>query len=166
MSSRSEQLSPGLFVVRPAAASANVADLARLEGKASVEPLASRMPGWVVRLNRPPRTAREGWRSLRRWLGDAFVVLPAIVDGAGRHRYPTGLLSLRFEDETGDDALREVAETYGLELVGRQKFTRHQALFRPAAGTDVFLPDISGRIAHDAQVEAVWFDAESAFNRT
>ena len=44
--------------------------------------------------------------------------------------------------------------------------TRQQALFRPAAGSDVFLPDVSGRIERDDQVEAVWFDAESAFTRT
>ena len=62
--------------------------------------------------------------------------------------------------------LRSVASTYGLEFVGRAKFTKQQALFKPAAGSDVFLPDVSGKIEDDEQIEAVWFDAESAYNRS
>ncbi len=166
MSSIPEQLSPGLFVVRPLPAAAKANGLARLEGKASVEPLGGRTPGWVVKLNKLPKTARAGWSSLHRLLGAGYVVLPAIVDEAGQCRYPTGLLSLRFEDDASEQALQNVADTYGLEFVGRAKFTRQQALFRPADGSDVFLPDVSGKIEHDAKVEAVWFDAESAYSRS
>lgn len=175
MPTSSEHLSPGLFVVRPAtagvpakkAASASGADpVARLADKARVEPLAGPTPGWLVRLKRRPRSVRAGWTSLHRLLGDGYVVLPALVDDAGRPRYPTGLLSLRFGNEASEDALREIASHYALELVGRTKFTRQQALFRPAAGSEVFLPDVSGRIERDDQIEAVWFDAESAFSRT
>ncbi|MFZ5636015.1 MAG: hypothetical protein ACOY82_05450 [Pseudomonadota bacterium] len=165
MSSPSEQISPGLFVVRPAAAGTPGDALSRLAGKASVEPLEGRTPGWIVRLNKPPRSAREGWRSLHRLLGADYVVLPAMVDDSGRLRFPTGLLSLRFGDEADDSALHGIAEAYGLELVGRPRFTRQQALFRPAGGSEVFLPDVSGRIERDRKVEAVWFDAESAFTR-
>lgn len=175
MPTPSEQLNPGLFVVRPAAATVHAKKAARasmpgpaerLADKAQVEPLAGPTPGWLVRLKRRPRSVRAGWTSLHRLLGDAYVVLPALVDDAGRPRYPTGLLSLRFGNDASEDALREIASNYALELVGRTKFTRQQALFRPAAGSDVFLPDVSGRIERDEQVEAVWFDAESAFNRT
>ena len=175
MPTPSEQLDPGLFVVRPAAAvvpakqaaCASGADpAARLADKAQVEPLAGPTPGWLVRLKRRPRSVRAGWNSLHRLLGNAYVVLPALVDDAGRSRYPTGLLSLRFGNEASEDALREIASHYALELVGRTKFTRQQALFRPAAGSEVFLPDVSGRIERDDQIEAVWFDAESAFSRT
>lgn len=166
MSSIPEQLSPGLFVVRPLAAAAKANGLARLEGKASVEPLGGRTAGWVVKLNKLPKTARAGWNSLHRLLGAGYLVLPAIVDEAGHCRYPTGLLSLRFEDDASEQALKKVADTYGLEFVSRAKFTRHQALFRPAEGSDVFLPDVSGKIEHDAKVEAVWFDAESAYSRS
>ncbi len=165
MSSPSEQISPGLFVVRPSAASAQAEGLSRLAGKASVEPLEGRTPGWIVRLNKPPRSAREGWQRLHRLLGPEFVILPAMVDDDGRLRFPTGLLSLRFGDEANEAAMREIAETYDLEFVGRPRFSRQQALFRPAAGSDVFLPDVSGRIKGDRQIEAVWFDAESAFSR-
>jgi hypothetical protein len=143
MSSSSEQLSPGLFVVRPATAQVQAAGLARLEGKASVSPLGGRLPGWVVKLNKLPRSAREGWRSLHRLLGNDFLVMPALVDERGECRYPNGL-----------------------EFVSRAKFTRQQALFRPTEGSEVFLPDVSGRIENDAHVEAVWFDAESAFHRS
>jgi hypothetical protein len=166
MSSIPEQLSPGLFVVRPVASAAEADGLVRLEGKASVKPLGGRTPGWLVKLNKLPKTAREGWRSLHRLLGAGYVVLPAIVDEAGHYRYPTGLLSLRFEDDTSEQELQSVADTYGLEFVGRAKFTRQQALFRPAVGSEVFLPDVSGKIENDEHVEAVWFDAESAFSRT
>jgi hypothetical protein len=166
MSSIPEHLSPGLFVVRPLAAKAKANGLARLEGKASVEPLGGRTPGWVVKLNKLPKNARAGWNSLHRLLGDGYAVLPAIVDEAGRYRYPTGLLSLRFEGDATEQALQTLADTYGLEFVGRPKFTRQQALFRPADGSDVFLPDVSGKIEHDAKVEAVWFDAESAYSRS
>jgi hypothetical protein len=175
MPNPSEHLNPGLFVVRPAtagmpakkAASASGADpVVRLADKAQVEPLAGPTPGWLVRLKRRPRSVRAGWTSLHRLLGDGYVVLPALVDDAGRPRYPTGLLSLRFGNDASEDALREIASHYALELVGRTKFTRQQALFRPAAGSEVFLPDVSGRIERDDQIEAVWFDAESAFSRT
>lgn len=174
MPSSSDQLSPGLFVVRPAAAVAKQAakvpageDLqSRLGANARVEALSGPTPGWLVKLKRAPKTARAGWNSLHRLLGEGYVVLPAIVDDAGRPRYPTGLLSLRFGNDASEEALHEIGIHYGLELVGRTKFTRQQALFRPAGGSEVFLPDVSGRIERDDKIEAVWFDAESAFTRT
>ena len=165
MSSSSEHISPGLFVVRPVTPTTQAAGLSRLDGLASVKPLSGRMPGWVVKLNTSPKTAREGWRDLHCLLGPEFVVLPAIVDEAGRYRYPTGLLSLRFDNDASEQKLQSVASAYGLEFVGRAKFTKQQALFKPAAGSDVFLPDVSGKIEDDEQIEAVWFDAESAFTR-
>jgi hypothetical protein len=58
MSSSSEQISPGLFVVRPATAEVEVSGLARLKGKASVSPLGGRLPGWVVKLNKLPQRPR------------------------------------------------------------------------------------------------------------
>lgn len=119
-----------------------------------------------MKLNKSPKSARAGWFDLHRVLGPDFVVLPAMVDDDGRYRYPTGLLSLRFDNDASEQKLQNVAHTYGLEFVGRAKFTRQQALFKPAAGSDVFLPDVSGKIEDDKQVEAVWFDAESAFVRS
>lgn len=166
MSSTSEHISPGLFVVRPVAPTTQTEGLSRLDGLASVEPLGGRTPGWVVKLNKSPKSARAGWFDLHRVLGPDFVVLPAMVDDDGRYRYPTGLLSLRFDNDASEQKLQNVAHTYGLEFVGRAKFTRQQALFKPAAGSDVFLPDVSGKIEDDKQVEAVWFDAESAFVRS
>lgn len=166
MSSSSEHISPGLFVVRPVAPTVQTAGLSRLDGLASVEPLGGRTLGWVVKLNKPPKSARTGWRDLHRLLGPDFVVLPAMVDEAGHYRYPTGLLSLRFDNDASEQKLQSVASAYGLEFVGRAKFTRQQALFKPADGSDVFLPDVSGKIEGDEQIEAVWFDAESAFTRS
>ncbi len=166
MSSTSEHISPGLFVVRPVAPTTQTEGLSRLDGLASVEPLGGRTPGWVVKLNKSPKSARAGWFDLHRVLGPDFVVLPAMVDDDGCYRYPTGLLSLRFDNDASEQKLQNVASTYGLEFVGRAKFTRQQALFKPAAGSDVFLPDVSGKIEDDKQVEAVWFDAESAFVRS
>ena len=166
MSSTSEHISPGLFVVRPVAPTTQTEGLSRLDGLASVEPLGGRTPGWVVKLNKSPKSARAGWFDLHRVLGPDFVVLPAMVDDDGCYRYPTGLLSLRFDNDASEQKLQNVAHTYGLEFVGRAKFTRQQALFKPAAGSDVFLPDVSGKIEDDKQVEAVWFDAESAFVRS
>jgi hypothetical protein len=166
MSSTSEHISPGLYVVRPVDPTVEDTGLSRLDGLASVKPLGGRTPGWVVKLNKPPRSARQGWRNLHRLLGSDYVVVPAIVDEAGRYRYPTGLLSLRFEDDASEQKLQSVASAYGLEFVGRAKFTKQQALFKPAAGSDVFLPDVSGKIRNDEHVESVWFDAEAAFTRS
>ncbi len=165
MSSTSEHISPGLYVVRLAKPTTQTVGLSRLDGLASVKPLGGRTPGWVVKLKKSPKTAREGWLNLHRLLGPEFVVLPAMVDGEGHYRYPTGLLSLRFDNDASEQKLRSVATTYNLEFVGRAKFTKQQALFKPADGSDVFLPDVSGKIEDDAQIEAVWFDAESTFNR-
>jgi hypothetical protein len=155
MSSTSEHISPGLYVVRLAKPTTQAVDLSRLDGLASVKPLGGRTPGWVVKLH-----------NLHHLLGPEFVVLPAMVDGEGHYRYPTGLLSLRFDNDASEQKLRSVATTYNLEFVGRAKFTKQQALFKPADGSDVFLPDVSGKIEDDAQIEAVWFDAESTFNRS
>jgi len=161
-----EQLDPGVFVIRPTTAKADGEDLARLATKASIEPLRGASPGWIVRLNKAPRSIRAAWRELHRLLGADYVVLPAVLDDRGHARYPTGLLSLRLGGDADDAALRAIARTHGLELVARAQFSRQQALFRPNGGSDVFLPDLSQRIAGDAQIEAVWFDAESAYSRT
>lgn len=164
-SARREQLSRQRFVVRPAGEAAGSASLPTLEG-ITVERLPSRQGGWVVCLHEPAGSPRMGWQRLQKRLGPDFVVVPVMDDADGSERYPTGLVSVRFGAPVSDTEMKAFARAHDLEVVRRARFTKVQALFRPADIGQRFLPDIVEKLSASTDADAVWLDTESAYTRS
>jgi hypothetical protein len=159
-----DELSRQRFVVRPAG---EVQDsLPDLGDIGSVERLPSPRVGWVVCLHTPAGSARKGWQVLQHRLGDVFLVAPVMDDAHGAERYPTGLVAVRFGAPVSDARMQAFAREHGLALVRRAKFTKVQALFRPADICGRFLPDIPVQLSASPDADAAWLDAESAYTRS
>jgi hypothetical protein len=123
--------------------------------------------GWVVRVANSAKREnlqRDIWNSLRNALGEQFKVIPALGDPKVGYRYPTGYLSLRFEDGATVRELRQVARQHNLKFVRREEFTQKEALFEPG-GTDVFLPALREQLAKDDTIDDVWLETESVYQK-
>ena len=159
-----------LFVVRPASASAPspMPRLSRLKDEErllDVAPLKGGRRGWLVRVAGSAKSQRQAWNALRKELGEKFSVIPALGDADGGYSYPTGYLSLLFEDGATRERLQDVARHHNLKLVRREQFTQKQALFKPENAAEAFLPSLIDKIAKDKTVDDVWLDAESVYQR-
>jgi hypothetical protein len=103
-----------LFVVRPASASApspmeRLSRLKEEERLLDVVPLKGGRRGWLVRVAGNAKTQRSAWDNLRKELGEKFSVIPALGNDRAGYSYPTGYLSLRFEDGVTREKLQDVA---------------------------------------------------------
>jgi hypothetical protein len=130
-----------------------------------VAPLKGGRRGWLVRVACSAKTQRQAWDTLRKELGEEFSVIPALGNARAGYSYPTGYLSLRFEDGATREKLQDVARHHNLKLVRREQFTQKQALFKPENAAEAFLPSLIDRIAKDKAVDDVWLDAESVYQR-
>jgi hypothetical protein len=163
---RPDHLSTQRFVVRPAAEHPTPQALPSLEKVGRVERLSSPRGGWVVSLEKPARSPRQGWEALRRQLGAGFLVVPVMDDEDGAARYPTGLVTVRFCGPVSDADMEAFARAHALDVVKRARFTRVQVLFRHSAIGEQFLPDVSEKLSASPAADAVWLDAESAYTRS
>ena len=163
---RKDRLSTERFVVRPAGDHATARALPSLEKIGRVERLPSPRVGWVVCLNEPARSPRQGWEALKKQLGTDFVVVPVVDDQDGAERYPTGLVTVRFCTPVSDAEMEDFARAHALDVVRRARFTRVQVLFRPTEIGEQFLPDVSEKLSASPAADAVWLDAESAYTRS
>jgi hypothetical protein len=163
---RPDHLSTQRFVVRPAGEHVTPGALPSLEKIGRVERLPSPRVGWVVYLDKPARSPRQGWEALKKQLGAGFLVVPVMDDEDGAVRYPTGLVTVRFCAPVSDADMEAFAHAHALDVVKRARFTRVQVLFRPAAIGEQFLPDVSEKLSASPAADAVWLDAESAYTRS
>ncbi len=130
-----------------------------------VAPLKGGRRGWLVRVAGSAKSQRRAWNALRKELGEEFSVIPALGDANAGYSYPTGYLSLRFEDGATREQLQNVARHHNLKLIRREQFTQKQALFKPENAAEAFLPSLIDKIAKDKTVDDVWLDAESVYQR-
>lgn len=156
---------PDLFVIRPTRSPSTDDSTERLARIATVAPIAGQSDAWTASLIHTPTSAANGWHALRLRLGNDFVAIPVLVDEDGQHRYPTGLLTVRFLQTPNDRSIAAFARQYQLSVVRHAKFAKQQVIFKPVFSIDVFLPDLLDAVAGVDGVDAAWLDADSAIQR-
>jgi len=157
------------LLLRPLAASAASAASAELPAAVAAfgraERLASARGGWLLHLHEPMRGAQAP-AGLRAAAGQAYQLLPVLLDEAGLCSYPSGDLVLRFDSAQSDGQLAEFARSFGLRMQRRSSFTQNQALFAPLDAAEADLPALLARLASASGVAAAWLDTESAYQRS
>lgn len=109
--------------------------------------------------------AESRWAQAKELLGDLGTVQPVLLDESGEAHYPTGEISVRFHEAQPDDRLHSFAEEHGLRLRDRNEFVPHQAVFRPADPSSIYLPKVVRELAQTQDTKAVWANTLTRFRR-
>jgi hypothetical protein len=149
------------FVVKaPAPARSALSEL--IGDRGEVEPLGAE-DLLEVRLNDADRDAEETWRDI---VGAPVEwAAPAVVDPNGALSYPTGELSVRFNEPPSDEQLERFASELGLLPGRRNEYVAEQAVFRPADPKATYLPAKVREIDQRADVSAAWPNTLSRYRR-
>ena len=109
--------------------------------------------------------ARSGWEAASRSLRGQGVVLPVLRDRDGVVHYPTGEVTVRFDEAPSDTALDAFARAHRLRLSRRNALEARQAVFEPAATPADYLPDLVARLAKAPGVARAWANTASPYTR-
>jgi hypothetical protein len=110
------------------------------------------------------RDSREAWEAAVRSLRGG-VVLPVLRDRDGVAHYPTGEVTVRFDDAPSDAALDAFARKQRLRLKRRNAYEARQAVFEPASAPQDWLPDVVARLAKALGVMRAWANTASPYTR-
>lgn len=163
MKSNYTRVNPDAFVVRMLPIGDQPHQLSQMAELGTVQPLAAHPELLILHLAKSAKgTAKAQWQKLRKAIGNA-AVFPVFVDDAQSARFPVGTIQVRFKAPPTAAALDQLAEKHGLVVGGRNKYAPAQVAFTPA--DDAYLPDVIEGIEADADLEAVWPETLSAYQR-
>lgn len=154
--------SPNEFVVRRASASSRRGARASAAGEWTLVDATS--DTYLLR-TAMAGDARSGWQAAARSLHGKGVVLPVLRDRDGVVHYPTGEVTVRFDEAPNDTALDAFAREHRLRLSRRNPFEARQAVFEPAATPADYLPDLVARLAKAPGVVRAWANTASPYTR-
>lgn len=109
--------------------------------------------------------AETAWSRARELLGEAGKVHPVLIDEMGHPHFPTGEISIRFNETPPDERLQEFAVEHGLRLRDRNEFVPQQAVFWPADPSASYLPKLVQDLAGKDDTKAVWANTLTRFQR-
>ena len=112
------------------------------------------------------QTHKEAWRKLLDEHDDVAWVQPVLVDDDGHERYPTGELTLRFDEPPTDDELDEFARARHLRTARRNEYQPAQVVLAPEQPRDVYLPDLCEELGREQGVARAWLNTMSHYTRT
>jgi hypothetical protein len=105
------------------------------------------------------------WARVQELLGDLGTVQPVLLDELGGSHFPTGEISVRFQEVPPDSWLQEFAAEHGLRLRDRNEFVPQQAVFRPTYPSASYLPKLVQELADTKDTKAVWANTLTHFRR-
>ena len=150
-----------LFVIRVPAA--HIADAVASLG--TVEKLGTTEPLYVLTLI-TPQPARDAWVAVAKALGGKRAAYPVLIDGDGAPHYPTGEITVRFEQTPSDADVNAFANAHRLKLERANEVAPKQFVFAPIAPAAEFLPDLVARLAAQTGVRSAWANTLSNYRRS
>lgn len=151
---------PGEFVLRVGAAADDVLGRARSLGAVERLPGAPRL--CLLRV-KGKASAKEAWQSTVQLLDEGTPLFPVLYDRSGAPHYPSGEVTVRFEQVPSAAELRRFCNEHGLELLRRNEFVAQQVVCEPIARE--FLPDLVARLAAQPGVRRAWANTLSRYRR-
>jgi hypothetical protein len=112
------------------------------------------------------RANKESWRKLLGENKDVAWAQPVLVDDAGHERYPTGELTVRFDEPPTDEELETFARSHHLRTARRTAYQPAQVVLVPEQPRAVFLPELCDELARVPGVTRAWPNALSHYTRT
>lgn len=158
-----EPLEPAtdLFVIH--ATAARIAQA--VAGLGTVEKLGTTEPLYLLKLT-APQPARDAWAAVAKALGGKRAAYPVLIDVDGTPHYPTGEITVRFEQASSDANVDAFASAHRLKLVRANELAPKQFVFSPIASAAEFLPDLIARLAAQSGVSSAWANTLSVYRRT
>jgi hypothetical protein len=111
------------------------------------------------------RANKESWRKLLDEHEDAAWAQPVLVDDEGHERYPTGELTLRFDEPPTDEELRAFAHSRHLRTARRNTYQPAQVVLVPEQPRAVFLPELCDELERVPGVARAWLNTLSHYTR-
>lgn len=151
-----------LFVVK-VAPQQRAAAARRLAAVGRVEPLAESL--LLLRAASSLGDAKAVWNRARQVLGTAGTVQPVLLDERGAQHYPTGEISVRFQEPPPDEVVHDLAAAHGLRLRDRNEFVPEQVVFQPLDAAKSYIPELVRELSDAGSGLTVWANTLSHFNR-
>jgi hypothetical protein len=155
--------SADVFVVRPGEGKRSSLD-ERLAALGEAEELKGD-DALILRVASSSTDAKAAWRRVHKSVGADAAIQPVLLDEGGELHYPTGEISVRFQQTPSDQALRKFASKHRLRLRRRNEFVPQQAVFQPSDPTKIYLPDLVDEIASATDTKEVWANTLSHYRR-
>ena len=133
--------------------------LERFKRLGRVEPIESGKNHYVLSF---PQKEHEGgkmektWSDLQKRAGNAAQILPVIIDRDGVHRFPSGSIVTRFEENKSDEEIAEWGAQRGLKMKARNRYIPQQVSFIPAAPSESNFLKMLQDIEAKCGSETVW----------
>lgn len=163
MKSVNTRVTPDEFVVRVPTTGDRSHVLGRITELGTVQPISAHPELVVLHLDKAGKgTAKGRWQKLRKAVGNA-AVFPVFVDDTQSARFPVGTIQVRFKAPPTAAVLDQLALKHGLVVRGRNKYAPTQIAFTPP--DDAYLPDLIEDIGGGEELEAVWPETLSAYQR-
>src|SRR5689334_7638977 len=115
------------FVIRLASDQQEEAQ-ARLASFGTVEPLNAK-DLYLLRVTHSKGDPETTWREVSERLKSADLIQPVLIDERDYPHYPTGEITVRFNEALSDAQLAEFATAHKLRLLRRNEFVAEQAIF-------------------------------------
>jgi hypothetical protein len=151
-----------LFVVKVAPQKQEAA-ARRLAAVGRVEPLAESL--LLLRAAASSGDAKTIWNRARQVLGSAGTIQPVLLDEGGVPHYPTGEISVRFQEPPPDKLVQDLAAAHGLRLRDRNEFVPEQVVFQPLDAARSYIPELVRELADAGSGLTVWANTLSHFRR-
>jgi len=123
--------------------------------------------GTELLLLRPndPASPRQVWEQILRSSGAVEWAAPLMVDETGQPHFPTGEISVRFEQPPSEQDLAKFGTTHGLEPRRRNEYVAEQVSFLPREPRQTYVPDVLQALDQDEEVQAAWANTLSRYRR-
>ena len=105
-----------------------------------------------------------GWKDIAAAMGAPWVA-PVLADPRHVESYPTGELTIRFEERPSDAELRELERVADVRVVRRNEYVDSQVSVEPVGSDGVYLPHLCDRILRRDGVKAAWLSTRSRYSK-
>jgi hypothetical protein len=159
-----ERLEPATdrCVIRAPDGAAHLA--AALASLGTVEQLVTTEPLHVLTLA-TPQPAADAWAAVQKALGGKHAAYPVLIDSDGAPHYPTGDITVRFEQTPSAGDVKAFGDAHGLKLARANELAPKQFVYAPVAPAAEFLPDLVARLASQPGVRSAWANTLSVYRR-
>jgi hypothetical protein len=119
----------------------------------------------LINVKKGSSDPRVTWEHISRKIGQSGTVQPVLIDRQGQQHYPTGEVTVRFEQIPTDEELKGFADTHGLRLRNRNRYVPAQAILKPLRPSGVYLPDLVKELSGAENIKSAWANTLSHYER-
>lgn len=136
----------------------------RLAGIGTLEDLGG-TDAFLLHSTKKSTNSKTVWLGIRDAVGPAVIIQPVLLDEQHKPHYPTGEISVRFNETLSDEELMQFAAKHRLRLRARNEFVPQQAVFELSDPAQTYLPEVVEELTQTQQTKEVWANTLSHYER-